>query len=171
VANWHSVDRSNGKLAKFTFAPWRYSYPPTLNLADGSFTIKNGDQITFTLKRDCLNHKAKLYRKYNSWREHEFIPESTDNLVEGTHYYLWYYSSSLSITFPVAQVYIAQIIDKITPVELASFRTPGVTESWVFSDGDQAFGDTIMFSSDWTSPKSTDLKITRMLSGMQKSII
>jgi len=165
VADCLTVDKTNGKLAKFVFAPWRYSKAPALNLGDSSITIKNGDQLTFALKRDCLDHKAKLLRKYNAWREDDTNPEGTDALADGTHYFLCYYDSTMKVTFPLAQIYVGYIIDKITPTELSSFRTPGVTESWQFEGGDQSFGDTIMFSTDCNAPASTDMKITRKLIG------
>lgn len=149
VADCMTIDKSDGRLAPFSYAAWRYSYAPSMNIDDSSLIITNGDELTFCPKRGCSNAEAILYRKYDSWAEDDYTPLPTDGLREGTHYYLWYYSGEVEATFPLAQIYIAAMIDKISPSEYTSFRTTGVVEDWDFSGGDQAFGDTIMFSEDW----------------------
>jgi hypothetical protein len=148
VADCLTVAKSGGKLAPHSFGAWRYSYPPSLNIASSSIILTNGDELHFAPKYDCLNPEAKLYRKYGRWEENQFIPEPTDGLKDGTHYYICYYSNVHRATFPIAQIYNAKIIDKISPVELESFRTTGVSESWKFEGGDQAYADTILFSAD-----------------------
>ena len=148
VADCLTLDKSDGKLKKFVYGGWRLSYAPALNIASSSITISNGDEIHYSQYSNCSNPEAKLYRKYNKWKEHQYAPEPTDELIDGTHYYLCYYSSSLDEIFPLAQVYNAYIIDKISPVELSAFRTAGVVEPFNFEGGDQGYGDTILFASD-----------------------
>lgn len=160
-----TYDKSDGKLSKYVYGGWRYSSAPALNIADGSLTITNGDDLRFAHKKDCLTYDARLYRRYNKWMEDTLLPEHTDNLSDGTHYYLCYYVASMNITFPFAQIYNAYIVDKISPVELSSFRTHGVTESWLFEGGDQAYGDTIMFATNCNSPTTGNLIISRTVSG------
>ena len=165
VANCLTYDKSNGKLSKYVFGAWRYSYAPSLNIVDGSLAITNGDDIRFAQKQDCQTYEARLYRKYNKWMEDTLSPEPTDKLSDGTHYYLCYYVVSMNLTFPFAQIYNAHIVDKISPVELSSFRTPGVSETWLFEGGDQAYGDTIMFATNCNAPTTGNLIITRTVSG------
>lgn len=171
VADCLTVDKSDGKLAAYVFGAWRYSYPPALNIDSSSITITNGDELHFAPKIDCLNPEAKLFRKYGRWNEDQFTPEPTDYLKDGTHYYLCYFSSVYGATFPIAQIYNAFIVDKISPVELESFRTTGVTESWKFEGGDQAFGDTILFSANCDSPLNTDLRINRLSTGVYSPVV
>lgn len=166
VADCITFDKSDNKLSKYSFAAWRYSYAPDLNIANGILPITDGDELTFTPKRDCLNYEARLYRKYAKWSENSLSPEPTDKLKEGTHYYICYYVNSLNLTFPFAQIYIGHIVDKISPVELASFRTPGVVESWQFEGGDQSYGDSIMFGKSCYTPSTTNLVISRSSAGL-----
>ena len=154
----------------FVYGSWRYSYAPALNIASSSITIIEGDELRFSQKDDCKISEAKLYWKNGKWEENDIAPEPTDELNEGTHYYLCYYSSSHRLIFPLAQIYIAHIVDKISPVELSSFRTAGINENWSFEGGDQAFGDSILFGSDCNKPVSTDLKITRNSKGLYNTV-
>ena len=73
-------------------------------------------------------------------------------------------------TFPLAQIYVGYTVDKVNPVELSSFRTQGVLETWSFEGGDQSYGDFIRFSTDWNIPASNDLSIMRPSSGVYSTV-
>ena len=88
MADCLTLDKSDGKLHKFVYGGWRYSYSPALNIGSSSITMINGDELHFSPTYDCLNPEAKLYRKYNRWNERDYSPEPTDELRDGQHYYL-----------------------------------------------------------------------------------
>ena len=138
VADCLTLDKSERKLAPFTYAAWRYSYSPAMDIADSSITMTDGDELWYCKTSSCSNPEAKLYRSFSRWIEDSQNPEPTDALEEGTHYYLCYNSSVYNIIFPLAQIYIAEIIDKISLSDQSSFIIQGVTEQWDFSGGDQA---------------------------------
>lgn len=136
-----------------------------MNIGDGSLTIMNGDELWFARTRQCTDPEAKLYRTYSRWMEDEYTPEPTDSLTEGIHYFICYYSSAHDLVFPMAQIYLAEMIDKIDPAELTTFLTEGVSEYWDFSGGDQSYGDTILFSEDCNAPNDYNKVITRGATG------
>ena len=170
VASCLTLDKSNGKLSNFVFGSWRYSYAPDFNLGDSTITKADGDQVSYSQMKSWSSPEAILYRNYGAWFEDQYNPLPTDQLLLGTHYYLCYYVGSMNITFPLAQVYVGYLVDKVSPVELSSFKTQGVSETWNFEGGDQAYGDIIRFSSDWSVPASNDLAIMRPASGIFSTI-
>ena len=170
VADCLTLDKYDGKLAPFSYAAWRYSYSPTMNIADSSITMTSGDELWYCQTSSCSNPEAKLYRSFSRWIEDPLSPEPTDALKEGTHYYICYNSSTYNILFPLAQIYIAEMIDKISLSDLSSFLTQGVTEQWDFSGGDQAYGDSIMFSESCSAPSTNKMILNRKSSDGYDSV-